>query len=880
MEPMLNKQEICIEKKVLPNGLTVLVYPIATIPKVACQLWYGVGSKHEREGQRGLAHLLEHMVFKGTKRLSESDINTITHKLSGSCNAFTSHDYTGYLFTLPSQNWAVSLDVLADCMRNCTFKSDLLTTELKAVVQELKMYHDDYKTTLCENMLTAIFAGHPYHYPIIGYKQDLWNITQQGLLDFYHKQYVPNNATLIIVGDVVPQDAFAEAEKAFGHIQADPTFTQQKFFRNKDIVAQSVTLLRDVQQPMLSFAFAVPGLRERQEYLIDIACYLLAEGKGSFLYKKLVEDTQLATDVYMEKYDLFEESVLFIHVDPADAESIEKIEHIVAQEVARVAREGVTLEQLQRAVALAHMDYAGVFEDIQKIAHALGKWYLATGNEQELFLYGKDQERLQERVKQFFTEYCYESVMHKGVVLPLSEQEKLQWLHLQEESDLLDEKILSRKVRESKVEVGSYVQQVVAKPIPKFNFPQPQTKILKNGLKLLWYSSALSEKVEILLRFKAQYYDDAWDTQGLYNFMCAVMTEGTQKFPGQAFADALESRGMMLTVQPGILSLTVLKQDLIFGLELLGQMLMHATFEDDQIEKVRQQLETEIAIFWDTPEEFVMQLAKEKIYKKHPYGKNILGTPEVIRAITREQVVDCYTTFISPEGAQLAIVGDVSCIDLPAAVEKAFGDWNNPAIADTVFIPLAPVSSEEIEYPINRDQTILAFAGLSVSRLDPDFDLLLLLDQVLTGGVLDSSNSYLFQLREQTGLFYTIGGSLVLAADEQPGMVFIRTIVSNDSVTQSEHLIAKTLQSAADMLKPIELEEAKQALINSLVDNFESHGMIASAFLFIDRFNLPHTYFETRAQDLARITLDQVRSIGRKVLNSENLIILQVGRLD
>src|SRR3990170_7174781 len=207
-----------IFKKKLDNGLTVLVYPRHSIPKVSTQLWYNVGSKDEKTGEKGLAHLLEHMIFKGTKRLSESDINLITTKLSGSCNAFTSYDYTGYLFDFPTQNWKHSIEILANCMTNCTFKEELLNSELKAVIQELKMYRDYYSSGLMEELVSTIYSDHPYHHPIIGYKQDLWNITRESLLEFYHKHYTPNNATLVVVGDVEPNEVFNTANEYFGHI--------------------------------------------------------------------------------------------------------------------------------------------------------------------------------------------------------------------------------------------------------------------------------------------------------------------------------------------------------------------------------------------------------------------------------------------------------------------------------------------------------------------------------------------------------------------------------------------------------------------------------------------------------------------------------------
>ena len=150
----MSEKKISFQK--LANGLSIIVYPLKSIPKVMTQLWYGVGSKHEKSGEKGLAHLLEHMVFKGTTKLSESDINEITNKLSGYCNAFTSYDYTGYLFGFPTQNWHHSLEMLADCMQNCKFDPEMLNSELKAVIQELKMYKDNYGASLVEKLVTTI----------------------------------------------------------------------------------------------------------------------------------------------------------------------------------------------------------------------------------------------------------------------------------------------------------------------------------------------------------------------------------------------------------------------------------------------------------------------------------------------------------------------------------------------------------------------------------------------------------------------------------------------------------------------------------------------------------------------------------------------------
>ena len=307
-----------VNKYVLKNGLTVLIKPLHRIPKVTTQLWYNVGSKDEKSGEKGIAHLIEHMIFKGTKKLSECDINMITHKLSGYTNAFTSYDYTGYIFDFPSQHWQEALPIMADCMRNCTFKEQFLSSELKAVIQELKMYKDDYMTSILEMLVSAIFSDHPYHHPIIGYKQDLWGLKREALVCFYEKHYIPNNATLVIVGDVDESYALNQAELHFGPIAADHDYKQQSYYHGSDLKNQAITIYRDIKVPQLILAWVIPGLRTSNKYVIDILSSLLGEGKGSRLYKKLVDELHLVTDLSTFTYALFDYGLFFIAFQQPD----------------------------------------------------------------------------------------------------------------------------------------------------------------------------------------------------------------------------------------------------------------------------------------------------------------------------------------------------------------------------------------------------------------------------------------------------------------------------------------------------------------------------------------------------------------------------------
>lgn len=868
-----------VHKHVLSNGLAVLIYPVHTIPKVAIQLWYNVGSKDEKDGQRGLAHLLEHMIFKGTDILSESDINLISHKLSGNCNAFTSHDYTGYLFDFPKQNWSVALPLLANCMRNCSFKEDLLNAELKAVIQELKMYKDDYYTSLCEEMISAMFADHPYHYPIIGYKQDLWNITRQGLLDFYYHHYIPNNATLVIVGDVNPEQAFLDAQKAFEDIKPNLSYKKEVYPISKDLSSKSITMYRDIQQPMALWAWTIPGLRDGHSKIVaDLVRWILGEGKGSILYRKLIDELELASDIQIDIYELFDSSIFFIHVNPLEEDAIEKIEQIIKDELQQLVQNGVSIAQLQRAKKQMQMENLLLFDNNQKIANELGKLYLATGNEHEIFNINPEPISAAQ-VHEFIKTYLLWSRVNKGTLLAMEENQVQDWLKLQEESDKQDEVILSRKVRETTVECGIYVEKIVAQEAVEFKYPQAKKETLDNELILLTHTNNKTPKIDLVLDLQVRPFYDPEDKQGLLNFVRHLLIEGTKTMSAQEFTEAAESRGISIDVTCGVITMSMLKQEFEYGLSLLAQIVTEAIFDKKCIERERQQLLADIASYWDDPHAFAGQLISDAVYKDHPYHKNYLGSQESIKKITQKDLIEWYKKVITPIGARLAIVGDLDGINVKETVETALKNWKASALPAITKIPLQPVTPETIEYPINRDQTVLCFAGASIDRFDKDYDALLLFDQIFTGGVLGSMSSYLFKIREQTGLFYTINGSLIAGSDQQQGLVFIKTIVSNDRLEEAQKLIEHAIEHSKNLVTQEDVDHARNALVNTLVENFESNSDIARSFISIDYYGLPVTYFDDRFKVLKAINVNQIKRAVERVLDVKKLVKLRIGRL-
>jgi zinc protease len=867
-----------IHRFILENGLHILINPDRSIPKVSVQLWYNVGSKDELSGEKGLAHLLEHMIFKGTKTLSESDINLITQKLSGYTNAFTSYDYTGYMFDFPKQHWLSALSMLSDCMSNCTFDEDMLQSELKAVIQELKMYKDNYSSSLIETMTGAIFSDHPYHNPIIGYKQDLWSITREGLLKFYRKYYNPQHATLVVVGDVDPEQALEDIKAYFAQIPGGDRVYKSQHPAQRDVKATQSILYRDVQRPMLMYTWRVPGITAGSEFVLNVLAHIIGQSASSRLYRLLVDELGLATDVGMMLDDLFEHGLLFLQIDPIESEAIPEIEKRVVEVINNLAGT-ITEKEIKAAIKQVQMGYLVQGETLQERAYMIGKGYLASENANYIneFMHA-DINQITDQINALIQEYLRVSVMHKGAVMPLPPSEREFWLAVQEESDTTDEVILSRKVRTSEIESGKQVHAIAAEKLSLFQAPEPHEFTLPNGLKVLFSPFGVGEKIELILEFESQHPHDPEHLQGLSNFTFALLEEGTKNFTKTKIVNELADRGIYLDVHAGVISMTLMKTDLLFALDLLYELVQNALFDPSAIEKVRAQILSDIDDFWDEPNQFIKQLAREHVYKGHGYSKRFLGTKETVSAITREDITYYYRHYVTPH-AKLAVVGAIDEVTLKGYVSETLGKWHSVEKPEFSFPHLVIPEKKEIIHPITRDQVVLAFAGLSVDRGDERYDALLVFDQFFSGGVTGSMSSRLFQLREQTGLFYTIGGSLVYDAGKQPGMFFLKTIVSQDRLAEAEAAIKRTMLEAVTSVGQEEFRAAKDAIAYSLIDQFATQKGIAQSFLFVDRMELPRDFYSHRIGMIEQVRSEEMLKAAREIMDPEKISTIKVGRL-
>jgi zinc protease len=338
-----------VRRTVLANGLVVLTKEVHTSPIVTSMIWYRVGSRNEELGHTGKSHFLEHMLFKGTDRFKKGEIDLLTLKNGGGNNAFTSHDFTAYYFNFASDRWEVAIQIEADRIVNCAFDPDEFEAEKKVVIEELKTGLDSPWGLLLQEVEAAAFKVHPYRNPIVGWLQDVERATVEQQQAYYRRYYLPSNATLVIAGDFDTDDVLRKVDQAFGSIPSG-TNPPPMLLREPDQRGERRLVVRWRSKiPRLAMAYHAPQIAQQDSYALQVLAVVLAEGKASRLYQRMVEREQTVTFVSAEYGEAKDPTLFHIRAEARGDHSIDAIEASIHDELASISSTGVTVHELDRA---------------------------------------------------------------------------------------------------------------------------------------------------------------------------------------------------------------------------------------------------------------------------------------------------------------------------------------------------------------------------------------------------------------------------------------------------------------------------------------------------------------------------------------------------
>ena len=366
-----------IEERALDNGMKVLLVERHFDPVVAVMLWYRVGARNEREHEAGVSHFLEHMMFKGSRSFGKGAIDLVTTQLGGSNNAFTSADHTAYWFELASDRWEKALEIEADRMRGLLLDPTEYEAEKKVVLEELSMGLDDPWRGLTELVQAALFPRHPYRRPVIGYTDTLTQLSVEEMRDYYARFYHPGNATLVVCGDIDPDEAFERVRHHFGDIPAGVPYEKADCRRpaaSEPPGEQRLTMRWPDSGKRLVMGWPSTHVGTKEDYAFDLVAAVLSAGRMARLHRRIVLEKGLATSVSTQNDARVDHGAFWVFAECAQGTEPAQLEAAIDAEIARLRDEPIPAAELDRAKRILAAGEAYESETVSDLAEEIGEF--------------------------------------------------------------------------------------------------------------------------------------------------------------------------------------------------------------------------------------------------------------------------------------------------------------------------------------------------------------------------------------------------------------------------------------------------------------------------------------------------------------------------
>jgi zinc protease len=414
-------QPLNVTEKVLPNGLKVLLKEEHKAPIVTFQVWYKVGSRNERLGKTGMSHLLEHMMFKGSKKYGPKQFSQTVQRNGGNDNAFTSKNYTAYFETFAADRIGISLDLESDRMVDLLLDPKEFLSERAVVMEERRMRtDDDPSSTMVEQMMATAFLAHPYQWPVIGWMADLGNITRDDLYDHYRTYYAPNNATIVVVGDFETKKLMAQIEKYFGTLPRGPNVPSVGAIEPVQLGERRITVKKEAELPAIFIGYHTPNLKHPDSFALEVLQGILSSGKSSRLYKSLVYEKQIALYAGGD-YDnvAADPNLFYVYAGVMPGKKTEDVEKALYAEIEKLKAEPATDEELQKAKNQTESGYIMGQDSVFFQAMLLGQYEtVASWKLLEKYLDGV-RSVTKEDVQRVAKEYFIEDNRTVGILVPV-----------------------------------------------------------------------------------------------------------------------------------------------------------------------------------------------------------------------------------------------------------------------------------------------------------------------------------------------------------------------------------------------------------------------------------------------------------------------------
>jgi len=865
--PAFPDVNIPYQKFVLPNGLTLLVHEDHKAPIVAVNTYYHVGSKDEKPGRTGFAHLFEHLMFNGSEHYNDDYFRAMLPAGATKLNGTTFFDRTNYFQNVPPSALDLTLWMESDRMGHLVGAIDQAKLdEQRGVVQNEKRQGENRPYGKVDELqLRSTYpVGHPYSWSPIGSMEDLNAASLDDVKAWFRTWYGAGNVTLTIAGDVDTADVKARVEKYFGDIPGGPVLQHAQSWVAK-MTGEKRSVLQDrVPQTRIIKNWNVPGFSSREAAILDIGAGVLGGGKTSRLYKRLVYKDQTATSVSANVAALELGGQFEVRVDVKPGSDAAAVERAMDEEMARLLREGPT----PREVELQKVSgYAAFVRAAERLDGFGGKsTILAEG---QVYAGSPDF-------------YRQQLAWLRGATPADIQQEMKRWL-----SDgvfvLTVQPVPDYKTAESSVDRTKLPAVGAA---PSLKLPPMQRAALSNGLKVVLVERHETPIVQLRLMFRGGSASDSQARPGTTGLMMSMLQEGTKTRTSPQIAERLEELGAQFGAGAGgdtaTASLNTLTTKLPDALELYGDLLTNPVFPASELKRLQQRAIAQIRQQKADSNGIVGRLMPSLVYgEKHPYAAASRATEEDVAAQTPDSLRAHYQRWLRPDLGTLLVVGDTTLAQLLPQLEQRFATWKAPAgAAPALSVVAAPRPTKPRVFLVNRtgaEQSTLVAAETSVTRADPDFIALRAANAVIGGGFLSRVN---MNLREDKHWSY--GAQSQLGEAKGPGLFAVIAPVQTDKTAESLQEMRRELQEITTTRKPTDREivEAKSGMTLTLPGNNETVGEVAGSYANILTFGLPDSYWNDFVGKVTALTPAQFADAATKLIDLNGLTWIVVGDLE
>lgn len=856
--------DIAYERFVLPNGLTLLVHEDHKAPIVAVNMWYHVGSKNEKPGKSGFAHLFEHLMFNGSENFNDDYFQALERIGGTDLNGTTSTDRTNYFQNVPVSALDQVLFLESDRMGHLLGAIDQAKLdEQRGVVQNEKRQGENQPYGRQRNLLNKAMhpKGHPYSWTVIGEMEDLNAASLEDVQEWFKAYYGAANAVVAVAGDINPKEVYDKVLKYFGDIPSGPTIARQEVnipVHNGD----TYEVYEDrVPETRILFAWNTPQFGNKEDIHFDLISAILTSGKNSRLYKKLVYEDQTASSVvsYQGSNEISSNFVTWANVKPG--EDAETVQTVLQNEIDHLIKEGPTEAELKRVKAsyfarfIKGQERIGGFGGVSDILASNQTYFGDPGYYKTVLKYVEDAtiEDVRNTAKKWLTRG-----KHVLVCNPFPEYS-----------------IEKSTVDRSKLpELGT----------PKSSkFPDLERAKLSNGMNIVLAKRTGVPTIVMNLMIDAGYKTDYLSSAGTAALAMNLMDEGTKELSSLEINEKLQLLGASLYTSSNQdksnVYMNTLKPSLDASLDLFAEVVLSPSFPEKEFERLKEEQINTINKEKSQPVSMALRVMNKYMYGEgHPYSNPYTGSgyEETVKKLTREDVMNFYKTWIKPNKATLVITGDVEMSDLKKKLEKSLGKWKKGNVPEISF-GKPKVNSKNTLYLMDRpeSQQSTIIAGHLTSKYGEVSEIALENTMSILGG--DFTSRINMNLREDKHWSYGAQGFVMGANQERPFIVYtsVQTDKSAESVTEIRKEISEFVSN-----RPVtkeELDKVKTNKILKLPGQWETNAAVNNSVTNLVRYDLPDDYYQKYDQGVRNLSLDDVLSVSKKVVRPDAVNWFMVG---